>query len=275
MGAGPQFGDEFGHHCRGEFRPPCPAGDIAQPLVARPGPGGVQAGGNHGLAARLADLLVGTNVKPDDAFLQAAQERQRAVRRHARPFLGVVEVVGELGAVFFLAGNHFRGHHSFLPEICTQVPQKIGFLRKLLGEDVAGTVQRFLHVGHAFAQVGRCECLRILVAVCEDHVAQRLEPLFPGDHRLGAALWLVGQIDVLEAGLGLGLVDGPAQRVGELVLLANGPEDGVAPVVELAHVCETFGQGAQLGVVEPAGDLLAVARDERDGRALVEKLDRG
>ena len=46
-----------------------------------------------------------------------------------------------------------------------------------------------------------------------------------------------------------------------------------APLLQLPQVAQPLLERAQLGVVEGAGHLLAVSRDERHGRAAVEQLD--
>ena len=50
-------------------------------------------------------------------------------------------------------------------------------------------------------------------------------------------------------------------------------EDRGAAVLQLAQVAQPLFELAQLGVVEAAGGLLAVAGDERHGGAAVEQLD--
>ena len=104
-------------------------------------------------------------------------------------------------------------------------------------------------------------------------VGQRLQAGFAGDLRLRPALGLVRQIDVLDAGLGVRRQQRRAQVVGELALLLDGGDHRGAAGVELAEVAETLLQRAELPVVEAAGDLLAVAGDERHRRALVEQSD--
>ena len=61
----------------------------------------------------------------------------------------------------------------------------------------------------------------------------------------------------------------------ELALRADRLEHRGAALLQLAQVAQPLLQGAQLGVVQGAGGLLAVAGDERDRRAAVEQLDRG
>src|SRR3546814_349583 len=80
---------------------------------------------------------------------------------------------------------------------------------------------------------------------------------------------------VCEPRLAVGGFDIGAQFVAQLALLVDAGEDRGAPVFQLAQVCQACFEVAQLGVVEAAGDFLAVARDERHGRAFVEQRDGG
>ena len=105
-------------------------------------------------------------------------------------------------------------------------------------------------------------------------IGQRLQPGFPGDLRFGPPLGFVRKVDVLHTGLGVGGHQCGRQLVGELALLLDRRQHRGAAVVELTQVPQAFLEGAQLPVVEAAGDLLAVAGDERDGRALVEQPHR-
>ena len=57
----------------------------------------------------------------------------------------------------------------------------------------------------------------------------------------------------------------------ELALFAHGFEDGGAAFLELAQIGQALFQGAQLRIVERAGDFLAVSRHERHGGAAVEQ----
>ena len=96
---------------------------------------------------------------------------------------------------------------------------------------------------------------------------------FARDLRLGAALGLVRQVQVFQARLRIGAEDLGTQFVAELALFVDARQHGGAPVLEFAQVGQARFEVAQLGVVETAGDFLAVARDERNGGAFVEQSD--
>jgi hypothetical protein len=91
--------------------------------------------------------------------------------------------------------------------------------------------------------------------VVEQAVGQLAQAGFQGDLALGAALLLVRQVKVFEAGLGVGELDVAGQFRGQLALLDAG-EDAGAPFVEFAQVAQALFQVAQLGVVEAAGHFL-------------------
>src|SRR5262249_27570721 len=59
----------------------------------------------------------------------------------------------------------------------------------------------------------------------------------------------------------------------QLALLGDRREDGPAPLLELEPVGAALLDRPDLDLVEPAGPLLAVAGDERNGVALGEQLD--
>ena len=137
----------------------------------------------------------------------------------------------------------------------------------MLRENVAGAVERGLHVRDAFLGVDELRGfgLRIELGIGEQRRGERLEPGFAGDLRARAALRLVREIQVFEDLLAVGAFDRGAQFVGELALLVDALEDRRAPVFEFAQIQEPFFEIAQLRIVEIAGHFLAIPGDERDG----------
>jgi hypothetical protein len=116
---------------------------------------------------------------------------------------------------------------------------------------------------------------RIQRWVCQQRLGQGRQPGFAGNLRLGAALWLVRQIQVFQQRFVVGVEDIVAQLWREFALLVNRFEDHLAPVFQLAQVTQTFFQIAQLRIVQPAGHFLAVTGDKRHGGAFVEQGDGG
>ena len=181
------------------------------------------------------------------------------------------EVVGELGALLLLALDDLGGQKRALLQEAAQPAEQRGVLGEALGQDVAGAGERLLHVRHLVGDIGRGQRLGRRPAVGEDRLGQRPQPLLPRDSRPGAALGLVGQIEVLEHRLARRRGDARLELGRELLLLADRAEDRRPPGLELAQVGEPVGEAAQLGIVEPAGRLLAVARDEGNRGACIEE----
>ncbi len=149
-------------------------------------------------------------------------------------------------------------------------------LGEALGEDRARAVERLLrgldgvglHEGFGLYE-------RLALGMRKEGVSERLEPVLSGDLRLRAPLRLERQVNVFEPRLGIGLEDLGFERRVELALLADRFEDCRPPLLQLAQIDEARLQRAQLGVVERARRLLAIAGDEGHGRALVEQADGG
>ena len=116
---------------------------------------------------------------------------------------------------------------------------------------------------------------RVLGRIGEKRGGERAEPGLAGYGGLGAALGLVGQIDVFELRLGFGAEHRRLQFRRQFVLTADRVENGGAPVLQLAQIAQPLFEVAQLGVVERAGRFLAVAGDEGHSRAGVQQFDGG
>ncbi|GAA5608236.1 hypothetical protein Sgri01_06600 [Streptomyces griseus] len=261
--------------------PPRPPHGVAQPLVARAAPvGDLETAGDHvlvrgraGLLGRLRLLRLQHQV--EHVLLLAAQHREHPVRGQRGERLGEGEVVGELRARLLLALADLRREPAARPHPLAQLAGQVGVLGEPLGEDRPGPVQGGGRVRDALVAVhergGGGE--RIDRGIAEQTVRQRFEPGLPGDLRLRPPLRLERQVDVLQAGLGLGGPDGRLQRRVELALFPYGIEDRRTPLLQLPQIPQPFLQRAQLRIVEGFGRLLAVARDERHGRSAVEQLD--
>ena len=105
----------------------------------------------------------------------------------------------------------------------------------------------------------------------ENCVRQRLEALFLRDGRAGAALGLVGPVEVLDLSQRRRLVDGLRQLLRQLFLRGDGGLDLLAPLGKIAQILEPCFERPKRCVVHCAVLLLAVAGDERNGVAFVQK----
>ncbi len=275
LGGLPQAHAQVDAEVQQDLRAPRPAHRVAQPAVGGPARvGDAVAFGDAGLVVvGLGARFDGLGGEVEDFLLLTAEERQDAVRRQLRERFGEVEVVGELGAVGLLAFADLRGQPASGPHGLAEFADEVGVLGEAFHEDGARPRERGGGVGDT--RVGVDERLgrggRVLRGVGQQAVRQRFEAGLPRDLGLGAALGLVGEVDVLETGLLLGGHDPGFELFGELALGADGFEDHRAPVFELPQVAQAFLEGAQLGVVEAARHLLAVTRDERHRRAVVQQ----
>ena len=264
---------------------PGPAHGVGQPLVGRTTlVGDAEMFGDARFAGVVADRLVGLiefgiqhQCDLQRAFVAPAEESERAVRRYSADRLRVVEVVAEFGALGFLAFDDGRFDDAVFLQIFAQLAEQRGVFRELLHEDLACAVEHGLGVGKA--AVGVDEVLRFVLGfqrrVGEQCFGERREAGFAGDLRLGAALGFVREVEVFEALLGFGAVDLCGEVRREFSLFVDRGEDRGAALFEFAQVGQALVERAQLRVVQPAGDFLAVAGDERHGRAFVEQADSG
>jgi hypothetical protein len=189
--------------------------------------------------------------------------------------LGEVEVVAVLLAVLFLALADLGDQVALGPHALAECPDEVGVFGEALDEDRAGAVERRGDVGDVLVQVTARRLPRVSGRVGKQELGEGLKAVLAGDLRLGPALRLVRQVEVFQAGLGLGGVDAAAQLVGELALLLDRGQDRGPALLEFPEVAEALVQGPQLSVVEGAGGLLAVPRDERDGRPAIEQVNGG
>src|SRR5262249_28236129 len=116
---------------------------------------------------------------------------------------------------------------------------------------------------------GRC------AGLIPEELRERLQSVFTRNGRFGAAIRLVGQIEVLELGLLQNGFDFCFELRSELALLGDGGEHGFAAVFELAEVLELLLNIPDLNFVKIAGYFFAIPRNERHGRAAVEEFDYG
>ena len=152
-------------------------------------------------------------------------------------------------------------------------------MRNLLGDDVARARQRgggVRHVLFGIDEVRRRFRERLVVPLLagEDEERQRLQPPLARDRRAGLALLLIREVHVLQLVQRLCRVERRPDGGGQLALRVDGGADLLAARLKAAQIIQPLDERAQLHVVEAAGRLLAVARDERDRVAVVVQLDR-
>ena len=250
--------------------------DLHQPEIAgRRGPDavGVRDHPLHRLYGRGVGG-VDLDLERQDVFVASAQHRQRAMTGNLRPALDVIEIVGEFRAGLLLSLDRFRAQKRLVLHVSPDPADQVGVDGHGFADDVAGALERRLHVLDLVGQVGQRRLRRYERAVGQDRLGERAEAALAGDFRSRAPFGLEGQIDVFQFRLRGDAGDLRRQLVGQLALAANRIEDRAAARVEFAEIDEAFRQKPQLRVVEPAGRLLAIARNERHGRAFIEQSDR-
>eukprot|EP01132_Coremiostelium_polycephalum_P019837 gene19837-biopygen10937 len=267
FGAVAQLAQQVGFQVGVELDLPGPAHDLTEPLVRRTilildaelltDHAFARV---HGAWQLVANFQRGAQ----DAFVAAAENRQCTVGRHAFQRLVVFEVIAELGAFLFLAGDYAGTEGGFLLQVVAQFFQQVGVFGEALHEDVLGAFEGGLDVGHAFFGIDKaCSFgFRGQGRVVEQTVGQLAEAGFQGDLALGAALLLVREVQVFEAGLGVGELDVAFQLRGQLALLFNAGEDADTPFVEFSQVAQALFQMPQLDIIEAAGDFFTVTGDE-------------
>jgi hypothetical protein len=108
----------------------------------------------------------------------------------------------------------------------------------------------------------------------QDKLGQRLQSPLPGDGGPGAPLGFVGQVEVLHLLQHHGCPYLGLQLWRQFALLGDALQHRLLALLQVAQVFQTGLDSPELLLVQPAGDLLAVAGDEGQRVARVEQLDR-
>ncbi len=248
LGGLPQPDPQVGAQMDQNAGAPRPAYGVGQPAVTRAAlVGDAVATGDRGFERRGVRFVGGRlHREVEDLFLLAAEHGEDAVRGQLRVRLGEVEVVGELGAVGFLALADLGDQPAPGPHAFPQGPDQVGVLSEAFDEDRASTVEGRCRIGDTLLGVGKSGCFGTGVArrVTEQQIGQRLKAGLAGDLRAGAALGLERQVDVLEAGLGLRGHDLCFERLVEFALGADALEHRRAALLQLPQVAEPLLQDA-------------------------------
>ena len=193
-----------------------------------------------------------------------------------QPGKGLGKIVIQAVDAVLLHGGHGAEdsllHHQ-LPELAPDG----SVVADGLGYDVGGAGEGFLRCLHALFGIRiffrLCQRVGTVGPLGEEHLRQRLQALFPGHGGPGAALLLIGAVKILHLRQGLGIVNGSGQLLRQLPLLLNGFFHRLPPFLEAPEIGKTLFQRAQGGVIHGPMEFLAVAGDEGDGIALVQKGD--
>ena len=106
-------------------------------------------------------------------------------------------------------------------------------------------------------------------------LCQRCQSLFPGNHGSGAALRLIGPVQILQLHHGFCSLNLCPELRRHFPLLLDGANDGFLPLLQVPKVTEPLIKASQLLIVHGAGFFLPVPRNKGDGVALVNQLYNG
>ena len=138
-----EIAHQVDHHGDRQLHPPRPVGHVAQPLVTRQRARNADGIGDDAARARRARFGIGRDVERDHLFLRGPQHGERAVRGRLRPRFAMVEIVGELGALLFLARHYLGGEDRLRLHEGAKLAQQRGIFRQPLHQDVARAVEGF------------------------------------------------------------------------------------------------------------------------------------
>ena len=166
------------------------------------------------------------------------------------------------------------------PLTAQQLPQGLadgGVIRQKLRHDVVGSLQGVGGRLHPLLRVD--EALRRLHGVGavpplgQQQLRQRRQPFFTGHGGTGAALLLIGAVQILHLRQRPGVVNGLRQLRRQLLLSLDGGLYLLPPLFQIPKIVQPVLQLSQGGVVHAAVKLLPVAGDEGNGVALIQQVD--
>ena len=245
-----------------------------------------QAGG-----AKLGRVAIGQQGFGQHQFgieyfkLPPAKHRQRTVRRHAANGLVVIEIVAEFGYFgvgFVFACRQLALQQPFLPKPFAQALHQCGIFSPAFAQNIAHAIKHSGNGGEVFTRFaffGFDKSLRLCGGVERgvgpEQVGQWLYAKFSGNLPFGAALGLVGQIQVFQLLLGGRSSNGCLQLGCEFALLGNAFDDGSAALIQLTQVTKPSLQFTQLNIVKPASGFFAITGNKRHSGSAVKQINSG
>ena len=188
--------------------------------------------------------------------------------------LAPVKVVLELRRLGFLVENDLRFQNAFVEINLAQRGAGLGGIIDALGHDIPRPSQRGCSIGHFF--FNRNKRRRFSLGVClsallPEQIGKRLESAFLGNGGTSAFLRTEGKIKILEGGEIRCGVDFDFQLLGEELALFEGAENRLAALVEFLKLLHAVTDVGDLNFIKLTGALLAVAGNEGNRGALLEK----
>ncbi len=244
----------------------------------------LQHGGEGAATARIAAhqtirrrLAVHAYAHAQLALALAAVDSQDAMVGDGPRRLG--ELVVRLVGRFFVRIHRLGLDGGRLLRELAQVGHVLRVFGHELGHDILRSRERRLGgvVAGGRVEVALGDLERIVAArgLHEDEVGERLQAGVAGLRGARGALLAIRLVEVLDALEHRGRADLVQKLRRELALHVDEVDDVRLALLEVAQVGQAVVERAQGNVVHPARDLLAVARDKRDGGAFVDERDHG
>ena len=239
----------------------------------------------HILATEPVDAkaFVASNRQTQHALGFATTHGQQTMAGTTLQGFAPVEVIAELlGSQFlgFAQGlrtlHTLRGDDGIELEIASDGIARLFVLGHHLGNDVLRPLEGFVGIGHAFFGIDvlctfeldiplRGRALLEVTGLRQQELCQRLQALFACHHGTCPALWLIGQIDILELGGIPAVVDAMMEGIGQFALLFDCGKYGNLALLQFTQFLVLVVDGSNLHFVERTGRLLAITADEGYG----------
>ncbi len=162
-----------------------------------------------------------------------------------------------------------------VPQKRPQLSAQVRIIGDLLSHNVRRAGQRVRRRLHALVRVqiaGRLlQRVRTVRLLGEQPLRQRRQTLLPGRGCAGAALLLIGAVQVLHLGQGRGSVNGPGQLLCKPPLLTDGFFHRLPAVPQSPQIDQPLLQHPKGGVIHGSVKLLAVTGNKGDGIPLIQQ----
>ena len=207
-------------------------------------------------------------------FLFSPIHGQNLMIQQAADGLGKI-VVQAVNAVFLCIRGGFAGEHTLAQHQLPQSLADVGIVGKILGDDVVSPLQGILQSFHALLRVHivLCQSGRIGAVLSENRLGKGSQPLFPGNGAPGAALLLVGAVQILHLRHGGGGIDGIGKLRCQLPLILDGLLYLIPAGLKITQIGQPRLKIPQGGVIHGPVHLLAVTGDKGNGVAFVDEPD--
>ena len=191
-----------------------------------------------------------------------------------KPGDGLGEIIVEPVDRILLRGGG-AGQSSVLFQQRPQTGTQGGVVADLLGHNVRRPGQSLLGRLYPLVRVyvlcRLCQRVRTVRSLGKEHLGQRRQPLLPGNRRPGAALLLIGPVQVLHLRQCGGFVNGAGKLLREFSLGLNGGFHSLPPLLQAPQIAQALFQGPQGRIIHGTVKLLTVAGNEGNRISLVQQ----